>query len=214
MLDFEFGWKLLQGLLGLILEGLDSRVVNWQVQPATPGESTQEFEGRCGIFSSSSSQTPSAELTVNTAFLSACFFCTLSPHAARKVLGDKERFCMPALLWKVKVDSYRKFFGTCREIFDKLSVISAKLSMHVTSVDEAEKDWRLFDIWDRRFDKLPVISAKLSLRVTGADEAEKDWRLFDIWDWRFDKLPVISAKLSLRVTGVNASGKERCFSDF
>ncbi|KAM0985658.1 hypothetical protein ACFX2I_012817 [Malus domestica] len=82
MLDFEFGWKLLQGLLGLILEGLDSRVVNWQVQPATPGESTQEFEGRCGIFSSSSSQTPSAELTVNTAFLSACFFCTLSPHAA------------------------------------------------------------------------------------------------------------------------------------
>ncbi|CAN6703866.1 unnamed protein product [Malus baccata var. baccata] len=30
--------------------------------------------GRCGIFSSSSSQTPSAELTVQTAFFSACFF--------------------------------------------------------------------------------------------------------------------------------------------
>ncbi|KAM1343614.1 hypothetical protein PS2_007719 [Malus domestica] len=121
---------------------------------------------------------------------------------------------MSALLWRVKVDSYRKSFNPCREIFDKLSVISAKLSVHVTGVDEAKKDWRLFDIWDRRFDKLPVISAKLSLRVTGAEEAEKDWRLFDIWDWCFNKLPVISAKLSLRVTGVNASGKARCFSDF
>ncbi|KAM1793871.1 hypothetical protein ACFX11_034409 [Malus domestica] len=41
-------------------------------------------------------------------------------------------------------------------------------------VDASEKkNWRLFDIWDRRFDKLPVISAKLSLRVTGADEAEE-----------------------------------------
>ncbi|KAM1790738.1 hypothetical protein ACFX12_034771 [Malus domestica] len=139
---------------------------------------------------------------------------TLSPHAARKVLGDEERLCMSALLWRVKVDSYRKFFSTCREIFDKLSVIFVKLSVHVTGVDEAEKDWRLFDIWDRRFDKLPVISAKLSLRVTSADEAEKDWRIFDIWDWRFNKLPVISAKLSLRVTGANASGKARCFSDF
>ncbi|KAM1240457.1 hypothetical protein ACFX2J_045774 [Malus domestica] len=36
----------------------------------------------CGICSSSSVQTPSAELTVHTAFFSACFFCTLSPHAA------------------------------------------------------------------------------------------------------------------------------------
>ncbi|KAM1470883.1 hypothetical protein ACFX11_041537 [Malus domestica] len=38
--------------------------------------------GRCGIFSSSSSQTSSAELTVQAAFFSACFFCTLSPRAA------------------------------------------------------------------------------------------------------------------------------------
>ncbi|KAM1996735.1 hypothetical protein ACFX15_029653 [Malus domestica] len=38
--------------------------------------------GRCGSFSSSSVRTPSAELTVQTAFFSACFFCTLSPHAA------------------------------------------------------------------------------------------------------------------------------------
>ncbi|KAM2250136.1 hypothetical protein ACFXTI_004680 [Malus domestica] len=59
------------------------------------------------------------------------------------------------------------------EIFDKLSVIFAKLSVHVTGVDEAKKNWRLFDIWDRRFDKLPVISAKLSLRVTGADASGK-----------------------------------------
>ncbi|KAM2227650.1 hypothetical protein ACFXTI_014435 [Malus domestica] len=62
---------------------------------------------------------------------------------------------MSALLWKVKVDNYRKFFNTCR------------------GVDEAEKDWCLFDIWDRRFDKLPVISAKLSLRVMGADASGK-----------------------------------------
>ncbi|KAM1527421.1 hypothetical protein ACFXTI_016585 [Malus domestica] len=62
---------------------------------------------------------------------------------------------MSALLWKAKVDNYRKFFDTCR------------------GVDAAEKDWRLFDNWDRRFDKLPVISAKLSLRVMGADVAEK-----------------------------------------
>ncbi|KAM1794107.1 hypothetical protein ACFX11_034621 [Malus domestica] len=46
---------------------------------------------------------------------------------------------MSALLWKVKMDSYRKSFNTCREIFDKLSVISAKLSVHVTGVDDAEK---------------------------------------------------------------------------
>ncbi|KAM1321704.1 hypothetical protein TB2_014315 [Malus domestica] len=77
------------------------------------------------------------------------------------------------------------------EIFDRLSVIFVMLSVYVIGVDKAEKDWRLFDIWDRRFDKLPVISAKLSLRVTGADEAKKDWRLFDIWDWRFNKLPVV-----------------------
>ncbi|KAM2350303.1 hypothetical protein ACFX1X_013726 [Malus domestica] len=37
--------------------------------------------GRCGSFSSSSVRTPSAELTVPTAFSSACSFCTLSPHA-------------------------------------------------------------------------------------------------------------------------------------
>ncbi|KAM2685252.1 hypothetical protein FF1_046997 [Malus domestica] len=38
--------------------------------------------GRYGSFLSSSARTPSAELTVQTAFFSACSFCTLSPHAA------------------------------------------------------------------------------------------------------------------------------------
>ncbi|KAM1677269.1 hypothetical protein ACFXTN_034100 [Malus domestica] len=75
---------------------------------------------------------------------------------------------MSALLWKVKVDSYRRSLNTCR------------------GDDAAEKDWRFFDNWDRRFDKLPVISAKLSLRVMGADVSGKDWCLFDIWDRRFD----------------------------
>ncbi|KAM1310108.1 hypothetical protein PS2_006728 [Malus domestica] len=65
---------------------------------------------------------------------------------------------MSALLWKVKVDSYRRSLNTCRGD---------------DGDDAAEKDWRLFDIWDWRFDKLPVISAKLSLRVTGADASGK-----------------------------------------
>ncbi|KAM1111924.1 hypothetical protein ACFX2I_044861 [Malus domestica] len=80
---------------------------------------------------------------------------------------------MSPLLWRVKVDSYREFFNTCREIFDKLPVISAKLSLRVMGTDVSGKDWRLFDIWDRRFDKSPVISAKLSLRVMGADASGK-----------------------------------------
>ncbi|KAM2364261.1 hypothetical protein ACFX1X_003228 [Malus domestica] len=37
----------------------------------------------CGICSSFSVQTHSAELIVHAAFFSACFFSTLSPHAAR-----------------------------------------------------------------------------------------------------------------------------------
>ncbi|KAM2039799.1 hypothetical protein ACFX1T_013207 [Malus domestica] len=69
--------------------------------------------------------------------------------------GDEERLCMSTLLWKVKVDSYRRSLNTCR------------------GDDAAEKDWCLFDIWDRRFDKLPMISAKLSLRVMGADASGK-----------------------------------------
>ncbi|KAM1000245.1 hypothetical protein ACFX2A_007013 [Malus domestica] len=107
---------------------------------------------------------------------------------------------MSSLLWKAKVDNYRKFFDTCREIFDKLSVISANLSVHVTAVDVAEEDWRFFDNWDRRFDKLPVISAKLSLRVMSADVSGKDWRLFDIWDCLFDFLnwPLQILSLPLR----------------
>ncbi|KAM1225039.1 hypothetical protein ACFX2G_044807 [Malus domestica] len=96
---------------------------------------------------------------------------------------------MSALLWRVNVDSYREFLNTCRGVdaaeedwrlfdiwdrrFDKLPVICAKLSVHMTGDDAAEKDWRLFDIWDRRFDKLPVISIKLSLRVMGADTSGK-----------------------------------------
>ncbi|KAM1404178.1 hypothetical protein ACFX2I_012681 [Malus domestica] len=115
--------------------------------------------GRCGSFSSSSVRIPSAELTVQTASFSACSFCTLSPHAA-------SFFESTAAV----EDEYSR---AMLEIFNKLSVISAKLSVHVTGVDAAEKDWRLFDNWDRRFDKLPVISAKLSLRVMGADVAGK-----------------------------------------
>ncbi|KAM2184899.1 hypothetical protein ACFX1Q_029971 [Malus domestica] len=109
-LDLELGWRFLQGPLRLDLElglrflqvpsrldleGFDSRVVNRHVQPTTPSESTQEFEGqnesstqKCGIFSSSSAQTPSAELTVQAAFFSACFFCTLSPRRCGSFFGS------------------------------------------------------------------------------------------------------------------------------
>ncbi|KAM1666339.1 hypothetical protein EV2_046632 [Malus domestica] len=97
--------------------------------------------GRCGSFSSFSVRTPSAELTVQTAFFSACSFCTLSPHAA--------------------------------SFFESTAAVGGEYSIAVLGDDAAEKDWRHFDIWDRRFDKLPVISVKLSLRVTGADTSGK-----------------------------------------
>ncbi|KAM2189701.1 hypothetical protein ACFX1R_033100 [Malus domestica] len=63
--------------------------------------------------------------------------------------------------------------GRCGSFFESTAAVEGEYSRAVLGVDEAEKDGRLFNIWDRRFDKLPVISAKLSLRVTGADEAEK-----------------------------------------
>ncbi|KAM2446241.1 hypothetical protein PS1_016737 [Malus domestica] len=97
--------------------------------------------GRYGSFSSSSVRTPSAELTVETAFFSACSFCTLSPHAA--------------------------------SFFESTAAVEGEYSRAVLGDDVAEKDWRLFDNWDRRFDKLPVIYAKLSLRVTGAEASGK-----------------------------------------
>ncbi|KAM1337832.1 hypothetical protein ACFX13_042728 [Malus domestica] len=63
--------------------------------------------------------------------------------------------------------------GRCGSFFESTAAVEDEYSRAVLGVDEAEKDWRLFDIWDRRFDKLPVISAKLSLRVTGADASGK-----------------------------------------
>ncbi|KAM1063112.1 hypothetical protein TB2_026871 [Malus domestica] len=66
-----------------------------------------------------------------------------------------------------------RLFDNWDRRFDKLPVISAKMSLRVMGADVAEKAWRLFDIWDRCFDKLPVIFAKLSLRVTGADASGK-----------------------------------------
>ncbi|KAM1807618.1 hypothetical protein ACFX11_030598 [Malus domestica] len=58
--------------------------------------------GRCGSFSSSSFRTPSAELIVQTAFFSACFFCTLSPPAAGIIFTCLYLFFrqMWQLLWK------------------------------------------------------------------------------------------------------------------
>ncbi|KAM2462883.1 hypothetical protein PS1_013723 [Malus domestica] len=47
---------------------LVSRPKNLRVKTSSPSS------GRCGIFSSSSSQTLSAELTVHAAFFSACSF--------------------------------------------------------------------------------------------------------------------------------------------
>ncbi|KAM1257194.1 hypothetical protein ACFXTH_031262 [Malus domestica] len=70
--------------------------------------------------------------------------------------------------------------GRCDSFFGSTAAVEDEYSRTVLGVDEAKKDWRLFDIWDWCFDKLLVISAKLSSRVTGIDEAEKDWRLFDI----------------------------------
>ncbi|KAM1051097.1 hypothetical protein ACFX10_032611 [Malus domestica] len=63
--------------------------------------------------------------------------------------------------------------GRCGSFFESTAAVEGEYSRAVLGDDAAEKDWRLFDIWDRRFDKLPVISAKLSLRVTGADASGK-----------------------------------------
>ncbi|KAM2203959.1 hypothetical protein ACFX1S_023654 [Malus domestica] len=63
--------------------------------------------------------------------------------------------------------------GRCGSLFGSTAAVGNEYSRAVLGDDAAEKDWRLFDIWDRRFDELPVISAKLSLRVMGADASGK-----------------------------------------
>ncbi|KAM1235352.1 hypothetical protein ACFX2J_004827 [Malus domestica] len=63
--------------------------------------------------------------------------------------------------------------GRCGSFFESTAAVEDEYSRAVLGDDAAEKDWRLFDIWDWRFDKLPVISAKLSLRVTDADASGK-----------------------------------------
>ncbi|KAM1082126.1 hypothetical protein EV2_017041 [Malus domestica] len=63
--------------------------------------------------------------------------------------------------------------GRCDSFYGSTAAVGDEYSRAVLGDDADEKDWRHFDIWDRRFDKLPVISAKLSLRVTGADTSGK-----------------------------------------
>ncbi|KAM3005985.1 hypothetical protein FF2_036062 [Malus domestica] len=41
----------------------------------------------------------------------------------------------------------------------------------MTGDDAAEKDWRLFDIWDRRFDKLPLASSIFELASSNSELA-------------------------------------------
>ncbi|KAM1059755.1 hypothetical protein ACFX1X_024753 [Malus domestica] len=61
----------------------------------------------------------------------------------------------------------------CGSFFGSTTTVEDEYSRAKPCVDEAEKDWCLFDIWDRRFDKLPVISAKLSVHVTDTDTSGK-----------------------------------------
>ncbi|KAM1115293.1 hypothetical protein TB2_038377 [Malus domestica] len=77
----------------------------------------------------------------------------------------------------------------------------------MTGVDAAEKDWRLFDIWDRRFDKLPVISAKLSLCVTGADVSGKARCLSDFFKLA-SSISEPRRVQRLHMTSADKSGKE------
>ncbi|KAM2236652.1 hypothetical protein ACFX1S_012104 [Malus domestica] len=63
--------------------------------------------------------------------------------------------------------------GRYGSFFENTAAVGGEYSIAVLGDDAAEKDWRHFDIWDRRFDKLPVISVKLSLRVTGVDTSGK-----------------------------------------
>ncbi|KAM1045825.1 hypothetical protein ACFX2A_037606 [Malus domestica] len=72
--------------------------------------------GRYGSFSSSSARTPSPELTVQTAFFSACSFCTLSPHAARYHFHLHYLFSrqMGQLLWKYSSSGKRVLESSAR----------------------------------------------------------------------------------------------------
>ncbi|KAM1321496.1 hypothetical protein ACFXTH_014454 [Malus domestica] len=72
--------------------------------------------GRYGSFLSSSARTPSAELTVQTAFFSACSFCTLSPHAARYRFHLLYLFSrqMWQLLWKYSSSGKRVLESSAR----------------------------------------------------------------------------------------------------
>ncbi|KAM1806342.1 hypothetical protein ACFX11_029488 [Malus domestica] len=97
--------------------------------------------GRCGSFSSSSVRTPSAELTVQTAFFSACSFCTLSPHAASffgsiAAVGDEYA---RAVLGADVSGKYWRLFDIWDRRFDKSPVISAKLSLRVMGADASGK---------------------------------------------------------------------------
>ncbi|KAM1329103.1 hypothetical protein ACFX2F_013302 [Malus domestica] len=72
--------------------------------------------GRYGSFSSSSVRTHSAELTVQTAFFSACSLCTLSPHAARYHFHLPYLFSrqMWQLLWKYSSSAKRVLESSAR----------------------------------------------------------------------------------------------------
>ena len=76
----------------------------------------------------------------------------------------------------------------------------------MTGADAVEKDWRLFDNWDRCFDKLPVISAKLSLRVTGADASRKASASL-IFEFA-SSISELHRVQRLHVTSADKSGKE------
>ncbi|CAN2060586.1 unnamed protein product [Malus fusca] len=109
-----------------------------------------------------STQTPSAGLIESTGCILLCLFllhgrCGIFFGSTSAVEDEHSR----AMLGKQSGRSYRQSMLTHLEkigassisgigAFDKLPVISSKLTLHVTGADEAEKDWRLFDIWNRR----------------------------------------------------------------
>ncbi|KAM1186810.1 hypothetical protein PS1_016057 [Malus domestica] len=155
-------------------------------------EASRVLQLRLLLLSNSSTRTPSAELIVHAAFpylfsrqmwqLLEFLVSTQTPSAGLIECVGNILLCLFLLYSRQArgrgvVLFLSSIFPSAHLLLSfSLSIAEDELTncLHMLrGVDEAEKDWRLFDIWDRCFDKLPVISAKLSLRVTGADASGK-----------------------------------------
>ena len=80
----------------------------------------------------------------------ASFTCsTLAENFGKVICGTHELLLRVGSGW---LNSKIHVFSTSPEVFDRMPIISAKLSVRVTGADKAGKGWKsrcLFDFWDR-----------------------------------------------------------------